>query len=270
MAFYITKSSGEKELFDLHKFRASLHQAGAREPLIETIIHEIKRIHPKTTKAIHAIAFTLLQEQEAHIAARYNLRRAIIELGPAGFSFEQFVAQILKSEGYSTQTDVIVPGSCVEHEVDVIAQKDDAKIMVECKFHHSMGVKVDVKVVLYVQARFEDIQKQDSFTQPWLFTNTKFTSEAITYADCKNMRLTGWSYPAGNNLAHLIDKFGLHPITALTTLTHRQKNDLINNGLILCRDIEKYIYVLKNFGLSEHAIDTIVKEAHAVSKVRTN
>ncbi len=264
MAFYIKKSSGEKEIFDLHKFRTSLHQAGAKDKLIETIIHEIERLRPRSTKAIHAIAFTILQEQEPHIAARYNLRRALTELGPAGFPFEQFVAQIFKHLGYTTKTDIIVQGACVEHEIDVIAEKDHQQIMVECKFHHQLGMKVDVKVALYVRARFEDIQKKDGFTQAWLFTNTKFTSEAITYADCVNMKLTGWSYPSDNNLAHLIDKFSLHPITALTSLTNKEKRELMHIGLILCRDAEKYKDKLINIGLSEYAINKLIREAHAV------
>lgn len=268
MTFYIKKSSGEKEMFDLHKFRTSLRQAGAKDRLIETIIHELERLHPRSTKAIHAIAFTMLQEEEPHIAARYNLRRALTELGPAGFPFEQFVARILMQLGYTTRTDVIVQGACVEHEIDVIGQKDTQQVMVECKFHHQMGLKIDVKVALYVQARFEDIQKRDGFNQAWLFTNTKFTSEAITYADCVNMKLTGWAYPADNNLAHLIDKFGLHPITALTSITNKEKRELMHAGLILCRDADKYQDELKNLGLSEYAIDKLLREAHAVCKTK--
>lgn len=268
MAFYIKKTSGEKEIFDLHKFRTSLHQVGAQDQLIETIIHELERLRPKSTKAIHAIAFTILQEQEPHIAARYNLRRALTELGPAGFHFEQFVAHILKRLGYTTTTNVIVQGACVEHEIDVIGEKDNQKTMIECKFHHQLGLKVDVKVALYVQARFEDIQKKDGYHQAWLFTNTKFTSETITYANCVNMKLTGWSYPSDNNLARLIDEFGLHPITALTSLTHQEKKELIHAGLILCRDIEKYKNILENLGLSEYAINKLIQEAHAVCKIK--
>ncbi len=160
MAFYIKKTSGEKEIFDLRKFRSSLRQAGANDKVINIIIHEIERLRPKSTKAIHGIAFTILQEQEPHIAARYNLRRALTELGPAGFPFEQFVAQILRHLGYETETDVIVPGACVEHENDVIAKKDNEHIMLECKFHHQIGLKVDVKVTLYVKRALKTYKKK--------------------------------------------------------------------------------------------------------------
>lgn len=270
MAFYIKKTSGEKELFNVNKFRQSLRQAGANNALINTIEKEVERIHPKSTKAVHAIAFTILQEQEPHLAARYNLRRAIMELGPAGFPFEQFVAHILNNLGYATKTDVIVPGKCVEHEIDVIAEKEGKRTMVECKFHHSLGLKVDVKVTLYVQARFEDIQSSNGYHNVWLFTNTKFTSEAITYADCVNMKLTGWSYPADNNLMHLIDKFGLHPVTALTSLTRKQKKEFIKAGFIMCHDAEKYKDLLKKFMISEEDAVKILKEAHAVCGIPKN
>jgi len=268
MTFYIKKTSGEKELFDLRKFRSSLRHTGANDILIDNVIHEIERLRPKSTKAIHAITYTILQEQEPHLAARYNLRRAITDLGPAGFSFEQFVAQILTHLGYTTTTNAIVPGICVEHEVDVIAKKNNEHIMLECKFHHRIGLKVDVRVALYVQARFQDIQKKDGFNQAWLFTNTKFTSEAISYANCMNMKITGWSYPADNSLAILVDKFSLHPITALTSLTNREKRELVHAGFILCREAEKNILLLKSFGHSDHTIAKLIQEAHAICNIK--
>lgn len=267
MTFYIKKTSGEKETFSLRKLRASLRQVGADDKLIDTIVHEIERLHPKSTKAIHAIAFSLLQKQEPHIAARYNLRRALMELGPAGFSFEQFIARTLTHLGYSTTTNVVVPGACVEHEVDIIAEKDNQQTIVECKFHHRLGLKIDVKVTLYVQARFEDIQRKKRCDHVWLFTNTKFTSEAIAYANCMNMKLTGWSYPTDNSLARLIDRFGLHPITALTSLSNREKKELIRAGLILCRDAGQQKDLLKSIGLSGYAIKKLIREAHAVCKI---
>ena len=126
-----------------------------------------------------------------------------MELGPSGFPFEQFVAEIFRSKGYETVTDQIVLGGCVEHEIDVVAWKKDELIMNEVKFHGDIGLKSDLKVVLYVHARFEDLAenvyeyggKTHKLTGGWLITNTKFTVSAIKYAVCKKMNIVGWNYP---------------------------------------------------------------------------
>ena len=48
-----------------------------------------------------------------------KLKQAIMELGPSGFPFEQFVAELLKCRGYQIKVGVIVEGHCVNHEIDV-------------------------------------------------------------------------------------------------------------------------------------------------------
>jgi len=115
-----------------------------------------------------------------------------MELGPTGYPFEDFVTEILKAKGYVTQTRSILLGKCVSHEIDVIAQKNAEKIMVEAKYHNAPGIHTDVHVSLYTKARFDDLKEKYQFSQPWLFTNTKITPDALAYALCVNMAL-----PAG-------------------------------------------------------------------------
>ena len=45
------------------------------------------------------------------------------------------------------------------HEIDVIAQKDGRKVMIEAKFHNEPEIRSDVQVALYTKSRFEDIGK---------------------------------------------------------------------------------------------------------------
>jgi hypothetical protein len=138
----------------------------------------------------------------------------------------------------------VVEGFCVMHEVDVVGKRNDYHIMVECKFHNSLGIKSDVKVALYMQARFEDIERKwnaqpsygHKFHEAWLVTNTKLTSDAIRYAACVGMKTIGWSYPEKDCLQSLTEQFGLHPLTCLTSLNNFQKRQLLNQGIILCRD----------------------------------
>lgn len=276
MPFFITKTSGEKEPFSLRKFRRSLKKAGADSRTINHIIEGVIALKPKTTQELHEYAMEKLTEHNRPIAARYNLKRALLDFGPAGYPFEQYVAQVLAMQQYHVETNQIVQGACVSHEVDVIASKNKKRWLVECKFHNQVGLKSDVKITLYIQARFEDIQKAQKrkiqgtlkFDQAWIVSNTKFTSEAIQYAHCVGMKLTGWSYPTGESLAEMIDAYGVHPITALTSISKRQKDQLIRNGVILCRDAEHYKDKLRQIGLKPHEIDRILQEAKAVCSLR--
>jgi Holliday junction resolvase-like predicted endonuclease len=278
--FYITKASGEKEQFDATKVRLSLKHSGVQEPLITTILEELKQEKPQSTRDIHRFIVGRLEQEQPSLAARYNLKQALLELGPAGFPFEQFIAQLFQELGYLTATDQMVRGFCVTHEIDIIATKEQKRFFVECKFHNRPDLASEVKVTLYMQAAFEDIVKKlhhsttnqthnSSPTTPitswgcWGITNTRFTTEAKTYATCVGMRLTSWKYPVGNGLAELIDRLGLHPVTALTLLTHAQKKALIAHGCVLCRDIKNHADTLKSFCFSDAHIKKIITEAQA-------
>ncbi|HLR91356.1 MAG TPA: hypothetical protein VK040_10390 [Balneolaceae bacterium] len=70
-----------------------------------------------------------------------------------------------------------------------------------------------------------------------VYTNTRFTSDAIQYGKCVGLLLTSWDYPRGNGLKDRIDKSGLHPLTALTTLTKAEKTKLLDEGIVLCKEL---------------------------------
>lgn len=273
MLFYITKASGEKELFDIEKFKKSLKRTGACDEIITQLVKEIKDIPElKTTRQIYDFAIHRLQKKSPHLAARYNLKQAIMELGPAGFPFEQFIAALFTKLGYKTAVGTIAHGACVTHEIDVAATKEDERLMIECKFHNLQGIKVDVQVSLYIKARFDDLNKKNSdsplqpapFNQALIATNTKFTTQAIQYAECVGLKLLGWSYPTNHNLPALIEKLQLHPITALTSLSRSQKRACIKNGLILCNNAQNHAETLKKLRFSNHDIQNIIRESSLI------
>src|SRR3990167_6783794 len=110
-------------------------------------------------------------------------------------------------------------------------------LMAELKFHNQIGEKSDLKVALYVKARFDDLSAQyfdygrrRQLDEGWLITNTKFSSNAIRYGLCAKVAMIGWSYPAKGNLQDLIEDAHLHPITCLTSLTITEKQNLLQNG----------------------------------------
>lgn len=244
---FIIKASGERESFSPEKLRNSLARVGASPKIIESIVSEISGsiANGAHVSEIYRRAFQALRAEERHAASRYSLRNSIMELGPSGHPFERLVGKILEIEGFSVRVAEKVLGLCVEHEVDVVADKADRRIMVECKFHNELGMRTDVKVALYVEARFLDIEKRwkqepgnaRQFHEAWLVTNTKLTSDAVQYASCAGMRAIGWNYPKGGSLAELIEQSGLHPLTCLTSLDDGEKRRLLEEGYVVCSDI---------------------------------
>ena len=267
----IVKASGETVEFYPEKLKQSLSKSGAAENAIAEILKTVqnKLYDGITTKEIYKMAFSLLKKNAGHFAARYKLKRAIMELGPSGFPFERFVAAILKSQGYRTQVGVTIDGHCVKHEIDVIAEKGDKHFMVECKFHNKRGYTCNVKIPLYIQSRFLDVKEQwqklpdhaTKFHQGWVVTNTRFTTDAIQFGNCAGLHLLGWNHPSENSLKEMVDKSGLHPITCLTTLTKNEKQKLLDKNIVLCMDLCDNEKHLLNIGIKAERTKRIMTEA---------
>jgi len=254
---YVTKLSGEWEPFSEGKLRNALERAAVVPHLINDAVEHVKT-HMRNgipTGEIYYLAFSYLRGREQGSAGRYGLRKAIMELGPDGHPFEKLVGEIFTVQGFDVQTGVVLRGKCVQHEIDVIAIKGDRKIMVECKFHHEQEVKSDVKIALYVQARFEDVKDIHHFTEVWLVTSTKLTYDAIQYAKCAGMHAVGWSYPKEGSLQHLIERAELHPITCLESVTKEEKRMWLDGGIITCKDIRERpnAFMIANIHEKQHA-----------------
>ncbi len=272
----IIKSNGSTELFEQEKLENSLKRAGAAPDVIADIVDEIEGglQDGMSTADIYAKAFAILRKYHQPTAVKYSIRRALFDLGPDGFPFEKFVARIFKLWGYEADTDQIVPGACVPHEVDVVAWNDTELVMAEAKFHNIIGMKSDLKVALYVKARYDDIadstlsyggkERKLSSDGHFLITNTKFTDMAVKYAACNNIRLIAWNYPAKDNLHDLIEQNGLHPVTALTSITNQEKRDLIGRGILTCIDLIGAPAILTQVGIKGDAAERVLTEAQAV------
>jgi hypothetical protein len=272
--FYVTKSNGEREVFHYRKLENSLRKAGAAEDVIAEVVAEISKDGKDgiTTNDIYRKAFTILKKKKTPIAVKYSLKKAVAMLGPTGFPFEKFVSEIFKAEGYTAITDQIVEGKCVEHEVDVVAWKPKELVMVEAKFHTDFNLKSDLKIVLYVKARYDDIFGQEytyggekrKLTEGWIVTNTKFSTTAIQYGQCQPaLKFVGWNYPYDNNLHDMIERHELIPLTALTSISTAEKNLFLSKGLILSKSLLD-LSLLKEFNFSERKIKSIQEEIDAL------
>lgn len=245
----VKKASGEYEPFLEEKVRSSLSRAGADPGLIDKVIHHLEnRLYDGiSTKEIYQEVYDLLRELKSPLSLKYNLKDAIMALGPSGYPFEKFFAGVLAHQGYQTQNNWVIQGRCVTHEIDVFARKGEDCCMIECKFHNQSGVKTEIKEALFTYARFLDVSETEfptpggkgKFSQAWLVTNTKVTSQVKQYADCVGLKVIGWDYPADFSLRFLIEKSGLHPITCLNSLTPDEKGKLLQNGVVFCHDLPK-------------------------------
>ena len=272
MAEYIIKASGEMEAFNIDKFKRSLKRIGATETIIQKLSQEIISLPElKTTLDIYKYAMRALKKEQPSLAARYNLKAALFELGPAGFPFEQFVSRIFGALEFRTSTGQRLRGKCVDHEIDIVIEKNNQHAIVECKFHNQHGPKTDVRVTLYTQARFQDVkanwikqEKKEELHNAWLVTNTKFTTEAISYGECIGLKLLSWNYPRNESLPELIDRLGVHPITALTSLSSREKHLFMQKGFVLCKDVRKHEYLFLQLRLTKKKIGQIIEESEGI------
>ncbi|CAM1359572.1 conserved hypothetical protein [Tenacibaculum litoreum] len=273
----IVKASGEVVLFSLTKLKKSLKRTGADDALVSEILKIVQDelYEGITTKEIYNRAFALLKKKKNVFASKYKLKKAIYELGPTGFPFEHFVAAILKYSGYKVKIGEVLQGECVQHEVDVLAHKNNETTVVECKFHSEQGLVCNVKIPLYIHSRYQDVKNhwntfnkhKTTLTQGWVVTNTRFTDDAEKYGNCAGLYLLSWDYPKENSLKDIIDRLGLYPITVSTLLTKREKQFLLNRDVVLCRELIKDSFYLDHLGVSDTRKSRILSEIQQLCSV---
>ncbi len=272
-AILITKADGEQELFDQEKLIASLDHSGAspaiRDRVVGKILQELRT--GMTTEEIYRHTYEMLRKEEEHpVAARYSIKRALFALGPSGFPFEQFFAEVLRAHGWNARTGVALTGRCAPHEVDVLAEKKGKRAGIEAKFHNEAGGKTDIKDALYVKARYEDLRnspdESSRVDEGWLVTNTTFTRNAIRYAQCSNLTLLAWDYPRTNNLMSMIEEARVHPLTCLTTLTEGEKHRFLDNKIVLCKSVSAP-HLLDEYGVKPGRIPQVLEEAQRLCGV---
>jgi len=243
---WIINAAGEKEEFAMDKVRHTCLRAGASEEIAERISEDVaSRVRDgMNTRHILKMTLALLSKfEEPHVVARYDLKGAIMRLGPAGFPFETFFSEILAEYGYTVHTRQILNGFCISHEIDIVAEKEGDVQMVECKYRNSSGDYIGIKDALYTYARYLDLvegytaKKCPKFTSVALVTNTKFSGDVLRYASCKGMKLVGWGYPRGGSLQEMIEAKHLYPITVLRALDNLSQRRFAAANIMLCKHI---------------------------------
>jgi hypothetical protein len=244
----VTKSSGQVVPYDEKRVIRSMKRSGVDQKTIQSILQTIK---PKIKDKIHTSILRKMVRDElkaraSWAAARYDLREALIKLGPAGYNFEKYIASILKAYGYKTDTPYEYQGACIKHEVDVIAEKDGRGAFIEAKFRHDFRATINIKDTMSTWTRFLDLvdgSKLDlcpHFDEVWIVTNARFTDQSLKFGNCKNMKLIGWNYPKERTLAQMVDLDALYPITIIEDVTKKEMEQFAKADLMLCQEILKF------------------------------
>lgn len=267
----VRKFSGELVTFDVDRLKGSLAKSGASSDVVDAVWEAMKPMlyDGISTGDLYQLAFRLLKREANAFAARYSLKRALKELGPAGYYFEQWVARLFNHANYQTLTGQLLQGNSVTHEVDVVAQKDDELLLVECKFRNTEEAKITVTTPMYFLSRVRDFEGRTfsffdrpmQFTAGWLVTNAYLTSDSIRFGEHYGLNLLAWDYPKQTSIKRRVDNAGLYPLTCLTTITKAEKEELLKQGCILVKDILEQEAVLDTLGCAPRKIRRILDEA---------
>jgi hypothetical protein len=270
---YIVNKSGEKELFSKSKVYNSARRVGASKKLAEEIATTIrKEIYPgMTTNNIFDRVEEILEKEYPKGGIRFRLKEAMMALGPSGFPFEKYIGSVLEELGFEVKLNQCIKGSCVTHEIDVLAKEKKYCLLGECKYHTISGGRVDLKIGLHHFARYLDIEAGKYFKKelknlkprPIIITNSKFTTKLLKYAECVGIDLLGWKHPRGTGLEYIIETEKFYPITILPSFKDGLLESFSQQGLMLAQDLlsidpEKHY---KKFGISKRKISTLKKEA---------
>ena len=266
----IKNNAGEIVEFESSKLESSLRNSGAGEQSVKRVLETVlpKCFEGITTGELYRMAFEELKKISNSVAARYSLKKALLELGPAGFYFEQWISRVFQNIGYKTETGQLIKGHSVTHEADVIAKKDDKTYWVECKFRNAEDTKISVTTPMYVLSRIKDISDiqynlfgtKTEFTDGWLITNTYFTKDSVAFSEYYGLRLLSWDYPKDKNIKSLVDQNALYPITCLTTLDGKQKQKLLEKRCVLVKELFNNQNLLNVLELNQEKKSEVLKE----------
>ncbi len=269
----VRKASGETEPYQPEKLKSSLERVGVPSSVAADVERGVTRRLKggASTAALFERVRKALSEEHVAAAARYSLRSAIMELGPAGYYFEQYLARVLEAYGYETKTDQIVSGACTTHEIDVVAKKGNDCYLIEAKYHNRRGTKSDIKDIMYTYARGLDVKERAS--EPcdvWLVTNTKLTAKAKQYAQCRSLKVTAWRYPEGASLERLIEDKALYPITVLAAAGGNAREKLAAHNVYFAYELAGLDAeeLARRFGLPSSAARTLSLQAKQLLNVK--
>jgi len=272
----VIKASGLEEEFSSRKIYNTIVEAGGDGRLARRVVNAVKRKYHKniTTEEILEVVLHELKGSPG-IRARYDLKRAIMSLGPSGFPFETFFGHLIEHYNYEAKIGNFLRGKKIIHEVDIVAKRiisgKEKNYMIECKYHNEPGTSTRLHPALYTYARFLDLNSlKKNFDLPWLVTNTKCSNDARNYSKGVGLKITSWNYPNSSSLRKLITKKKLYPITIVKSISHATKEKLFSAKIMIAKNLLNYSVedLIQKTGLSKKEIKKILKEVKEICEIK--
>jgi hypothetical protein len=270
---YVTKADGSKQPFDKQKIINTCLRLQATPEQAQSIADKIeaKAYDGIPTKKILQMIFQYMKKYRPAIGYQIDLRQAIAILRSKP-DFEIFVAKLFEAMGYKVETNLIIQGKCIEHEIDVVARKEDERILIEAKHHVNHHTYSGLDVFLQLNSNLEDLREgykagknKFRFTKAILICNTKVSEHAKRYALCKGLEFIAWKFPLERGLERIIEENKLYPITFLREIEREEAYKLADAKIVtikqLLDDAEK---IARNTGISKNRILKLQQDAKLV------
>lgn len=243
----VIKFDGREQKFDKEKIIRTCIRMRASPEIAKKVADKIEqRIYDGiTTKKIMQMIFSYIRKERPEFKHVTDLRSAISALRPKP-DFELFIARLLKAHGYKVKTNKIINGKCIDHEIDVIAEKGDEILYVEVKHHYKAHTYTGLGYFLESNSTFEDLvdgyksgATDIKFTNVMIISNTKLSAHAKRYADCRGITYIGWKAPEHHGLESMIEEKKLYPITMIRGINRDEEARLGDAGIVTLEQIIK-------------------------------
>ncbi len=115
--YHVLKSDGRSVPFNFGKVKATCIRAGASNKLATRVAKKIsEKIYRgiSTRQIYHMVLEELAFDNQNIVGHRYRLKESIMQMGPAGFPFENYVSTILAAYGFDVKSRRSkIQGTCV-------------------------------------------------------------------------------------------------------------------------------------------------------------
>lgn len=245
MIFYVTKADGTKQPFDRKKIQKTCIKLGASLSTAKKIVRyvEANAYDGIPTSKILKLIYEELAKYKPEIKRFLDLREALSLLPPKP-GFEIFVQRIFQAMGYETFHGRIIQGRCSEHEIDVIATKNNLNVLVEAKHHQAFHSLVGMDVFLQVNSTLQDLREgyykgknKIYFDKAIVVSNSKISAHGIKYATCRGIQFIGWNSPKQKGIETLIETHKIKPVTMLKGLSEKEIIKLTEVGIVTIKDL---------------------------------
>jgi hypothetical protein len=132
-----------------------------------------------------------------------------------------------------------------------------------------VGIKNDIKIALYVKARWDDLKngpEGKTLTGFHLASNTTFTKDALAYAKGTGLNLLGVNAPEECSFLDQIKNLNLYPITSLKRLSKMIKLQLLEKNIVLAKELRQHRTLLMRLGMTEVDYEGLMLELDQLLK----